>query len=111
VLAEIYAQALEAKGFTVNRKFGIGSREVYFPGLKDGSIDLIPEYTGVALQYIDKKAAQKSADDVYAALKTAVPDPLTVLDKSAAEDKDAVVVTKATADKYGKSLADYGSKK
>lgn len=111
VLAEIYAQALEATGFTVNRKFGIGSREVYFPGLKDGSIDLIPEYTGVALQYIDKKAEQKSAEDVYAALKTAVPEPLTVLEKSSAEDKDAVVVTKATADKYGKSLADYGTKK
>jgi osmoprotectant transport system substrate-binding protein len=110
VLAEIYSQALEAKGFTINRKFGIGSREVYFPGLKDGSIDLIPEYTGVALQYIDKKAPQKSADDVYSALKTAVPEGLTVLDKSAAEDKDAVVVTKATADKYGKSLAKYGTK-
>ncbi|MGI5125584.1 glycine betaine ABC transporter substrate-binding protein [Pseudonocardia sp. CA-107938] len=111
VLAEIYAQTLEAKGFTVNRKFGIGSREVYFPSLKDGSIDLIPEYTGTALQYIDKKAPQKSAEEVYTALKAAVPAGLTVLEKSAAEDKDAVVVTKATADKYGKSLADYGTKK
>lgn len=109
VLAEIYSQTLEASGFTVTRKFGIGSREVYFPALKDGSIDLVPDYTGVLLQYIDKTAPQTSADDVYTALKTAVVDPLTVLGKSAAEDKDAVVVTAATAQKYGKSLANYGT--
>lgn len=108
LLAEIYAEALEAKGSTVTRKFGIGAREVYFPGLKDGSLDLVPDYTGVLLQFIDKTATQTSADDVYTALKGKVPDPLTVLDKSAAEDKDAVVVSAATAAKYGNSLAGYG---
>lgn len=108
VLAEIYAQAIEATGATVERNFGIGSREVYFPGLVDGSIDLVPDYTGVLLQHIDKSATQRSSDEVYAALQQQVPPPLTVLDKSAAEDKDAVVVTAATAQKYGRSLADYG---
>jgi osmoprotectant transport system substrate-binding protein len=109
LLAEIYAQALEAKKATVTRKFGIGAREVYFPGLKDGSLDLVPDYTGVLLQFIDKSATQTSADDVYTALKGKVPEPLTVLDKSAAEDKDAVVVTAATAQKYGTSLDAYAS--
>lgn len=108
LLAEIYAQALEAKGSTVTRKFGIGAREIYFPGLKDGSLDLVPDYTGVLLQFVDKTATQTSADDVYTALQSKVPDPLTVLDKSAAEDKDAVVVTAATAAKYGSSLDAYG---
>lgn len=108
LLAEIYAQALEAKGSTVTRKFGIGAREIYFPGLKDGSLDLVPDYTGVLLQFIDKTATQTSADDVDTALQSKVPDPLTVLDKSAAEDKDAVVVTAATAAKYGSSLDTYG---
>lgn len=107
LIAEIYAQALEAKGSTVTRKFGIGAREIYFPGLKDGSIDLVPDYTGVLLQFIDKTATQTSADDVYTALQGKVPDPLTVLDKSAAEDKDAVVVTAATAARYGNSLDAY----
>jgi osmoprotectant transport system substrate-binding protein len=107
VLAQIYAQALQAKGVQVQTKLNIGSREAYFPGLKDGSIDLIPEYTGVLLQYIDKTATATTADDVYAALQKAVPAPLTVLNKAAAEDKDAVVVTKETADKYSaKSIAD-----
>jgi osmoprotectant transport system substrate-binding protein len=91
----------------VSKKLNIGSRETYIPALKDGSIDLIPEYSGVLLQYFDKTATATSADDVYAALGKALPSGLSVLDKSAAEDKDAIVVTKETADKYNaKSLAD-----
>ncbi|MFC5949634.1 ABC transporter substrate-binding protein [Pseudonocardia lutea] len=93
LLAEIYAQSLEAKGVKVERNFNIGSREVYFPALTDGSIDLIPDYTGVLLQYINKNATETESDAVYAALQKAVPAPLTVLDKAAAENKDAVVVT------------------
>ncbi|MEJ3657721.1 ABC transporter substrate-binding protein [Actinomycetes bacterium KLBMP 9759] len=109
LLAEIYAQSLEAKGSKVERKFSIGSREIYFPGLKDGSFDLVPDYSGTLLQYIDKNATQTSSDDVYTALKTAVPEPLTVLEQSKAENKDAVVVTAATAAQYGKSLENYNT--
>ena len=100
VLAEIYAIALKATGANVSTKLNIGSREKYIPGLKDGSIDLIPEYSGVLLQYFDKGATATSSDAVFSALATAVPAPLTVLDQSQAQDADAIVVTKATADKY-----------
>jgi osmoprotectant transport system substrate-binding protein len=100
LLADIYADALSAKGVQVTKKLNIGSRETYIPALKDGSIDLIPEYSGVLLQYFDKTATAVSSADVYAALQKAVPAPLTVLDQATAEDKDAVVVTKATATKY-----------
>ena len=107
LLADIYAGALKAKGVTVSTKLNIGSRQVYIPALQDGSIDLIPEYSGVLLQYFNKTATQVSSDDVFAALKTALPATLSVLDQSAAQDKDAIVVTKATADKYNlKSIAD-----
>ncbi|MEP7192250.1 MAG: ABC transporter substrate-binding protein [Actinomycetota bacterium] len=109
LLAEIYAGALSAKGVKVDKKLNIGSRETYIPALKDGSIDLIPEYTGVLDQYFNKDAVATTADAVYTELKAAVPSTMTVLDKSAAEDKDAVVVTQKTADKYGlKSIADLG---
>lgn len=109
ILAEIYAQALQAKGVNVTKKLSIGSREAYFPGLQDGSIDLIPEYTGVLLQYLDKTAPDTQSDAVYAALQKALPPALTVADKSSAEDKDAVVVTKDTATKYNAtSIADLG---
>jgi osmoprotectant transport system substrate-binding protein len=111
LLAEIYGKALEAKGVKVERNLGIGSREIYFPAVKDGSIDLVPEYTGVLLQYLDKTAPETNADEVYAALKKKMPPDLTVLDKASAEDKDAVVVTKETAAKYNaKSIADIASK-
>lgn len=107
LLAEIYAQALEAKGVKVERKFDLGSREKYFPGLRDGSIDLMPEYTGVVLQYLNKEAKETKPDEVYEALKKVLPPDLTVLDKAAAEDKDAVVVTKETAARWNlKSIED-----
>ncbi|MGN6636165.1 MAG: ABC transporter substrate-binding protein [Oryzihumus sp.] len=107
LLAEIYAGALAAKGVKVEKKLNIGSREVYIPALQQGAIDLIPEYTGVLSQYFNKNAKATDADGVYNELKAALPSTLTVLDKSAAEDKDAVVVTKDTANKYHlKSIAD-----
>ena len=107
ILAEIYAQALAAKGVTVEKRLNIGSREAYIPGLQDGSIDLIPEYSGVLLQYFDKTADETEPDAVYTALQAALPDNLIVLDKSAAEDKDAVVVTRDTATRLNvKSIAD-----
>jgi osmoprotectant transport system substrate-binding protein len=110
LLAEIYAGALSAKGIKVEKKLNIGSRETYIPALKDGSIDLIPEYTGVLDQYFNKKAKATNANSVYAELKAAVPATLTILDKSAAEDKDSVVVTKGTATRLNlKSIGDLGA--
>jgi osmoprotectant transport system substrate-binding protein len=107
LLAEIYAGALEAKGIKVTKRLNIGAREAYIPALQDGSIDLIPEYTGVLAQYFNKAASATDADGVYAELKAALPAKLTVLDKSAAEDKDSVAMKKETADKLGvKSIAD-----
>lgn len=107
LLAEIYAQALEAKGVGVTRQFDLGSREKYMDGLKDGSIDLIPEYSGVLLQFFNKEAPQVESEEVYTALKDVLPSNLTVLDKAQAEDKDAIVVTKETADKWKlKSIED-----
>ncbi len=107
LLMDIYAAALKAKGVTVTTKPNIGSRQVYIPALQDGSIDLIPEYSGVLLQYFNKTATQVSSADVLTALQAALPATLTVLDQSSAQDKDAIVVTKDTAAKYNlKSIAD-----
>jgi osmoprotectant transport system substrate-binding protein len=100
LLAQIYAGALSAKGVKTSTKLNIGSREAYIPALEDGSIDLIPEYSGNLLAYLKKDSPEVSSDDVYKALQTALPAKLTVLDQSTAQDKDAVVVTKATATKY-----------
>jgi glycine betaine/choline ABC-type transport system substrate-binding protein len=107
LLAEIYAEALKDQGATVSTKLNIGSREKYLPGLEDGSIDVLPEYNGALLQFIDKTATAVSPTDVFAALQTALPSSLIVLPQSAAQDSDAIVVTKATAAKYNlTSIAD-----
>jgi osmoprotectant transport system substrate-binding protein len=107
LLAEIYAGALEAKGVKVEKKLNIGAREAYIPALQDGSIDLIPEYTGVLRDYFKKDQKGTDAEEVYTELKASIPDTLTVLDKSAAEDKDALVMKKSRADELGvKSIAD-----
>jgi osmoprotectant transport system substrate-binding protein len=107
LIGEIYYQALIAKGVKATEKPNLGSRETYFPGLKDGSIDLIPEYSGTLLQYLNKSATQVSPSDVYTALQQALPSGLSVLGMASAQDADAVVVTKATADKYNaKTIAD-----
>ncbi len=109
LLMDIYAGALKAKGVAVETKPNIGSRETYIPALKDGSIDLVPEYTGVLDQYFNKSAKATDSQGVYDELKASLPSGLQVLEKSAAEDKDAVVVTKDTATKYNlKTIADLG---
>ena len=107
LLANIYASALTNKGVDASTNLNIGSREVYLKALQDGSIDLVPEYTGVLLQYFDPTATATAPEDVYTALQAATPAGLEVLAKSEAEDKDAVVVTKETADANNlKTIAD-----
>ncbi|CAB4903721.1 unannotated protein [freshwater metagenome] len=107
VLAEIYSEALEAQGADIETKLNIGSREKYYPALESGSLDLFPEYSGTILTYLDKDATATTSDEVYAELKKALPSNLVALEKSAAQDSDAIVVTKATADKYGlKTIGD-----
>lgn len=111
ILAEMYAEALKAQGATIKTKLNIGSREKYFPALKSGSLDLFPEYTGTILTYIDKSATVSSPEDVYAALGKALPPNLIALDMAEAQDSDAVVVTKETAQKFGlKTIADLAKK-
>ncbi|NWA03255.1 ABC transporter substrate-binding protein [Pseudomonas gingeri] len=100
LLATIYAKALGAKGIAVNTKLNIGSREVYLPALLDGSIDMIPEYSGATLSYLNKKATAHSPQDVAEALRKALPEGISMLPPSSAQDSDVVVVTKATAEKY-----------
>jgi osmoprotectant transport system substrate-binding protein len=107
IVAEIYAQALEANGFSIARKFGIGSRETYVPAVRDHSIDLIPEYTGNLLQYFDPKTTASTPDAVQLALLRVLPGDLAILTPSKANDTDTVAVTRQTADKWNlKTLAD-----
>lgn len=101
IIAEIYAQALEAGGHEVQRDFRIGQREVYISEIENGSIDLFPEYSGPLLQYWEPNTEARLSEDVYTALKAAAPENLKILEQSEATDQDAYVVTRAFAEQYG----------
>lgn len=101
ILAEIYSQALEDAGFEVEESFNLGPRQTTIPALEDGSIDLIPEYNGNLLFFYDEASEARTTDEVDAALAELVPEGFQVLASSPAEDKDAYVVTQATADEFG----------
>jgi osmoprotectant transport system substrate-binding protein len=102
LLAEIYAGALSGAGVEATTRPNIGSRETYLPGLLDGSIDVFPEYTGVLRDYFaleeGVKVSGTDAEAVYGELEKVLPDDLTVLQYSEAENKDSVVVTRETAE-------------
>jgi len=107
IIAEIYAQALEAKDIKVEKKLNIGAREAYIPALENGEIDLLPEYTGNLLLYVDKNATATSPEDVVNALDDALPEGLEVLGAAKAEDKDSLNVTSEFSEQEGvKSIAD-----
>ena len=111
LLGEIYAGALKAKGVDVKTRPNIGSREVYLKALQDKSIDIVPEYTGSLLTFLKGNSQNNDPNSVYTALKTALPADLVALDKSAAEDKNSLVVTKDSAAKFSlKSIADLKAK-
>lgn len=101
LIATIYSHALANAGVTVEEKLGIGAREVYIEALNDGSIDLVPEYSGTLLSYYDESAAPSTADEVITQLGELLPDGLAVLEASEATDGDTVTVTKAFAEEHG----------
>ncbi len=49
LLAEMFAQVLEARGIAVERRPGLGGTEIAFGALRTGAIDVYPEYTGTGL--------------------------------------------------------------
>jgi len=100
LMAEIYAQALEHVGYTVERNLGIGTRDVTLPAIQDGQFDLMPEYIGSLLTKLGGTASGDPAA-TFADLQTALNAvSLTALDYAPAQDQNAFVVRQETADQY-----------
>ena len=100
IIGEIYAQALEAEDFEVERNFQIGAREVYLPALEDGEIDLMPEYTGNLLSYLDPETTATEAEAIETELQDALPEGLEILQSAPAENKDSLNVTPEFAETH-----------
>jgi len=97
VIAEIYAGALEAKGFRVVRKPAIGTREVVLPALQLGLIEVVPEYGGSALTFLGGTASADPAVTNALLASTVADRGLTALEPAAAENRNGMVVTAGTA--------------
>jgi osmoprotectant transport system substrate-binding protein len=107
LLAEIYAQALEAAGVPVRRELDLGSRELVLPALEQGQVDVVPEYLGTALAGVSGARTPTAPDArdvpaVRAALDQALrPWHLQTLTPSAAQNQNGLVVTQETARRLG----------
>jgi osmoprotectant transport system substrate-binding protein len=109
ILAELYSQALEAKGYPTDPVLNAGPRELVQPALAEGLIDVVPEYAGSALAFLTLGALEGTASvsETHHALTRAVtPSGVIALAPAPAQDANAVVVTQATADRFG--LRDIG---
>jgi osmoprotectant transport system substrate-binding protein len=100
-LADVYVDVLKAAGFTVTADLDAGSRETYEPELASGRIDILPEYVGNFLQFLDPTVSNLALSNSVLMLRALLaPSGLTVLDPSSATDADTIVVTRATANRY-----------
>jgi osmoprotectant transport system substrate-binding protein len=115
LMAEIYAQALEAEGFTVDRAgLNIGERPALLTAFQSGQVNLFPEYVGFGLEYFTKAA--DAAPEIAAIATTYDPvtdaqslqtvfdllgTEATILGLSAATDTNAAVVRPDTAEAFG----------
>lgn len=108
IIGQIWAAALEDAGFDVEVNSGIGSREVYLKALEEGSIDLVPEYSGNLAQYYGAELESgASAGDVAETLADVLPAGLVAGDIADGESKDSYRVTRALAEEHGlTTLAD-----
>ena len=101
VLANIYADVLEARGVSVKTRMHLGSREIVFPALKAGEVDILPEYAGALLQFLTNgKSKARTTTAVLTELREKLPNTIVALKAAKGEDKDGWVVTGETAREY-----------
>jgi osmoprotectant transport system substrate-binding protein len=103
LLAYLYAGALSARGYPVRVRPDLGSRELVEPALMTGLVQLVPEYTGSALEFVSLGRAHATAS--VAATASALASwmgarGIVTAHPAAAQDANAIVVTAATAARY-----------
>lgn len=109
LIAEIYAQALEAAGVRVVRRMNLGSTEIALAALQRGDIDLYPEYTGTALIDVLHHAPVASPRQTFEIVSDAFEKryDLIWLTPSPMNDSQGIATTAAIASRYGlRTLSD-----
>jgi osmoprotectant transport system permease protein len=100
LLAEIFAQLLEARGYRVDRRPGLGATEIAFGAIKSGDVDVYPEYTGTGLLAILHETPQGDHAAVYRRVASAFRSRWDArwLSPLGFENTYAIAVRRATAD-------------
>lgn len=105
LLATLYAEALEATGVEVTDIQQVGAREATFPALETGEIDVLPEYSGNALDYVlGGEATVEDPETTVELLRAELEDNgLLALDAASAQNGDELAMTAERADELGVS--------
>ena len=105
LLADVYAEALRSAGYPVQRLTNVGSREVMEPAIEQGEIDIVPEYVGTALTFLEPDlpvvTTPERARDVLA--EAFADRGIRVLDAAPGQNRNEFVVTAATSEEHGLS--------
>ena len=104
LLAQLYGQALVEHGFPVEQVVQLGAREVVAPALEQGKVDMVPEYLGSALNFLNDRDRVATADPAltHARLEQAfAPRGVSVLAYAPAQDRNGFVVTGDMARRRG----------
>lgn len=101
ILAEIYAQALEAGGYPVETRLNVGSREIVKPALETGELDLVPEYIGTLLTFLGGEPSADTQATWAEARQRFEETGVTLLEPAPAQNKNGFVVTRQTAERLG----------
>jgi osmoprotectant transport system substrate-binding protein len=115
VLGEIYAQGLEAAGYTVETDLNLGDQDTALAALKGGDIDAYPEYTGTALLSFFGKKADELPKDPQAAFEEAkagfAEEGLVAFPPTPFTSSNEVAVTQETAEELDlKTISDLEGK-
>src|SRR5215208_2362477 len=96
ILGQVYGQALTQHGFPVEQVVQLGSREVVAPALEQGKVDMVPEYQGSALNFLNDSDRVATADPAltHARLEQAfAPRGVSVLAYAPAQDRNGFAVS------------------
>lgn len=100
IAASMYAQVLENGGYDVTEESGIGARDVYFPALEGGEIDVVPEFVGTLVAFLEGEPSS-GLDEAVSTLEGLLPEGIIALEPAEAESTNVFVVTQETADEFG----------
>lgn len=103
ILGEMYAQLLEARGFTVERRLNLGGTAIAHQALLSGEIDLYPEYTGTGLLAILERETMTDSDEVFQVVSDEYREQFDLiwLDQAPMNNTQALAVKRSFSEEHG----------